>query len=393
MAIEYSLNKIKNFFVGKDILGRDAIVHSRVTFLMKRVPKEMADATRAGYLSHASCFVNLPYPAIGDWDDQIPPIIRVEEFTLTEEGREQLDELYDVNLVQADKDDTLDTWQSQWEEEAGSICSSLCDTLMESINVSGENVALLNTCKQYFTSHEFGNLEGKNLSIALLLSYVIEYIAREKFMYSNDELSRFYLSGVTEEAGWVRFSFSDGERNDFDIRADGFFPTYYKIYPSYSMSADSKNSLEEKLQKETDLFLQNNAEALNHDVWTAAYTVNEWLCQNVTYTDEKNIQNGQYYPYNSIVAPLLRKEAICSGYAKTFAYLMNKAGYEAAYCTGYTNGGIYHAWNAIVYNGEITYIDSTYNASGNHMAYFCRNKEDLKERTENSIIWFSASDD
>ena len=88
MAIEYSLNKIKNFFVGKDILGRDAIVHSRVTFLMKRVPKEMADATRAGYLSHASCFVNLPYPAIGDWDDQIPPIIRVEEFTLTEEGRE-----------------------------------------------------------------------------------------------------------------------------------------------------------------------------------------------------------------------------------------------------------------------------------------------------------------
>lgn len=229
MAIEYSLNKIKNFFVGKDILGRDAIVHSRVTFLMKRVPKEMADATRAGYLSHASCFVNLPYPAIGDWDDQIPPIIRVEEFTLTEEGREQLDELYDVNLMQTDKDDTLDTWQSQWEEEAGSICSSLCDTLMESINVSGENVALLNTCKQYFTSHEFGNLEGKNLSIALLLSYVIEYIAREKFMYSNDELSRFYLSGVTEEAGWVRFSFSDGERNNFDIRADGFFPTYVSI--------------------------------------------------------------------------------------------------------------------------------------------------------------------
>lgn len=145
--------------------------------------------------------------------------------------------------------------------------------------------------------------------------------------------------------------------------------TYYKIYPAYSMSANSKNSLEEKLQKETDLFLQNNAEALNHDVWTAAYAVNDWLCQNVTYTDEKNIQNGQYYPYNSIVAPLLRKEAICSGYAKTFAYLMNKAGYEAAYCTGYTNGGIYHAWNAIVYNGEITYIDSTYNASGNHMAY------------------------
>ena len=169
--------------------------------------------------------------------------------------------------------------------------------------------------------------------------------------------------------------------------------TYYKIYPAYSMSANSKNSLEQKLQKETDLFLQNNAEALNHDVWTAAYAVNDWLCQNVTYTDEKNIQNGQYYPYNSIVAPLLRKEAICSGYAKTFAYLMNKAGYEAAYCTGYTNGGIYHAWNAIVYNGEITYIDSTYNASGNHMAYFCRNKEDLKERTENSIIWFSASDD
>lgn len=199
MAIEYSLNKIKNFFVGKDILGRDAIVHSRVTFLMKRVPKEMADATRAGYLSHASCFVNLPYPAIGDWDDQIPPIIRVEEFTLTEEGREQLDELYDVNLVQADKDDTLDTWQSQWEEEAGSICSSLCDTLMESINVSGENVALLNTCKQYFTSHEFGNLEGKNLSIALLLSYVIEYIAREKFLFQGGILYSMGLTMLTSD--------------------------------------------------------------------------------------------------------------------------------------------------------------------------------------------------
>ncbi len=229
MAIEYSLNKIKGFFVGKDILGRDAITHLRVTFLMKRVPKEVVDATRAGYLSHASCFVNLPYPAIGDWDDQIPPIIQVEEFTLTEEGKEQLCGLYGGNLAETDKDDTLDTWQSQWEEEAGNICSSLCDTLMNSVNVSGENVALLNTCKQYFTSHEFGNLEGKNLSIALLLSYVIEYIAREKFMYSSDELEQFYLSGVVEEAGWVRFSFSDGEQNHFDIRADGFFPTYVSI--------------------------------------------------------------------------------------------------------------------------------------------------------------------
>ena len=54
--------------------------------------------------------------------------------------------------------------------------------------------------------------------------------------------------------------------------------TYYKIYPAYSMSANSKNSLEEKLQKETDLFLQNNAEALNHDAWTAAANLRGLWC-------------------------------------------------------------------------------------------------------------------
>ena len=33
MAIEYSLNKIKNFFVGKDILGRDAMYIQGSPFL------------------------------------------------------------------------------------------------------------------------------------------------------------------------------------------------------------------------------------------------------------------------------------------------------------------------------------------------------------------------
>ena len=98
------------------------------------------------------------------------------------------------------------------------------------------------------------------------------------------------------------------------------------------------------------------------------------------------MQNGKYICGLSFIIAIAGRSAFGDEFD-------TNATYEAAYCTGYTNGGIYHAWNAIVYNGEITYIDSTYNASGNHMAYFCRNKEDLKERTENSIIWFSASDD
>ena len=187
----------------------------------------------------------------------------------------------------------------------------------------------------------------------------------------------------TPDIFWVTGYHIEYDRNNL---------TYYKIYPNYNMSWNNKVSLEEKLQKETDAFLQNNASALSHDVWTAAYTINNWLCQNVTYTAEENIQDGYYYPYNSIVAPILKGEAICSGYAKTFVYLMNKAGYEAAYCTGYTSDGTYHAWNAIVCDDKTVYIDPTYNASVNPMMYFCKEKEDLNERTESSIMWFSISD-
>ena len=56
---------------------------------------------------------------------------------------------------------------------------------------------------------------------------------------------------------------------------------------------------------------------------------------------------------------LIRKKAVCEGYAKAFTLLARRAGIPCVYVTG-TTYGIAHAWNLVKVGGKYRYIDTTW---------------------------------
>lgn len=162
----------------------------------------------------------------------------------------------------------------------------------------------------------------------------------------------------------------------------------YTIYPVYILEKKKKSDIENNLIEKVNSFLQENEKSLQHDIWSAAYTVNNWIKDSVTYTTDESTNNS-YYPYNSIVGPLMHSQAICSGYAKVFCFLMGAAGYDSAYCVGYTEDGTYHAWNAVIYNDTTYWIDTTYNSTQQTDRYFFVLPEELNDRTLEMMIWYS----
>lgn len=96
----------------------------------------------------------------------------------------------------------------------------------------------------------------------------------------------------------------------------------------------------------------------------------------------------------SICGVFLNGKAVCEGYARAIAYLMQKSGIECSEAAGHVtkngtndkNGGA-HAWNIIRIDGEYYYMDSTWDDDSNTIQtvkhedfgydYFCITSEEL----------------
>ena len=165
----------------------------------------------------------------------------------------------------------------------------------------------------------------------------------------------------------------------------------YTVYPIYLLEKSKKEDIETSLNEKAKNFLYENEKSLKHDIWSASYAINNWITDSISYAADSNTETG-YYPYNSIVGPFIYSQAICSGYAKTFCFLMGAAGYDSAYCVGYTNDGTYHAWNAVRYNDTVYWIDTTYNSAQQTDKYFFVLPEEMNDRTLETIIWYSPTE-
>ncbi len=73
---------------------------------------------------------------------------------------------------------------------------------------------------------------------------------------------------------------------------------------------------------------------------------------------------------------LVKSRAVCQGYARTFAYLCQKAGIACHYCSGTTDSGGAHAWNYIDTSDGLIYVDITwYDSSENEEYLFMTQKQ------------------
>lgn len=72
-----------------------------------------------------------------------------------------------------------------------------------------------------------------------------------------------------------------------------------------------------------------------------------------------NCENDTESPYsNTIYGALVKKKALCEGYAKAFSYLCNLAGIENTIVTGQTT--VPHMWNMVKLGGNWYHVDVTW---------------------------------
>lgn len=94
--------------------------------------------------------------------------------------------------------------------------------------------------------------------------------------------------------------------------------------------------------------------------------IHDWLCANVTYGESKNDSDQDIY------GALVLGKARCAGYAKAFAYLLNKAGVKSSVISGDSideNGeSVPHAWNIVYIDGDPYYFDITWD-DGDEITY------------------------
>lgn len=87
--------------------------------------------------------------------------------------------------------------------------------------------------------------------------------------------------------------------------------------------------------------------------------IHDYLVDNVEY-DENYNSIGIYSVYGALV----KKLAVCEGYAKTFKYLLNSAGIECELIQGTATNSSgkteSHAWNAVNLDGNWYFVDATW---------------------------------
>ena len=86
--------------------------------------------------------------------------------------------------------------------------------------------------------------------------------------------------------------------------------------------------------------------------------IHDWMCDNIEYEEDSKNSDQDIY------GALVNKRAVCAGYAKAFAYLLNKIGIECEVISGTAKNmkmeEVPHAWNRVLIDGKYSYWDVTW---------------------------------
>lgn len=95
--------------------------------------------------------------------------------------------------------------------------------------------------------------------------------------------------------------------------------------------------------------------------------IHDWMCENLQYQEDYKSKDQDIY------GALVQKKAVCAGYAKAFAYLCRKAGLKCEVVSGISYNSkmeeVPHAWNEVVIDGSVCYVDVTWDDSDNNNAW------------------------
>ena len=111
--------------------------------------------------------------------------------------------------------------------------------------------------------------------------------------------------------------------------------------------------------------------------------VYEYVCSNVTY-DYGSYEEGDYHKYTTYNA-VIKKKAVCQGYASLVYRLLRESGVTARVIAG-VGASEAHAWNIAPIGGVYYNLDSTWDAnySRGSYRYFLQNQAEFVQHTRNT---------
>lgn len=112
-------------------------------------------------------------------------------------------------------------------------------------------------------------------------------------------------------------------------------------------------------------------------------TIHDYLVLSVAYDYENFLKNNVSHDSYEVYGALINKVAVCDGYTKAMALLLNKVGVHTLQVSGSGNGGN-HSWNMVKIDGQYYHVDTTWddpvpNKPGSvQYNYFLKNDKQLK---------------
>lgn len=168
-----------------------------------------------------------------------------------------------------------------------------------------------------------------------------------------------YTAGYIESATWEAMERDNGYLVEFNF-------TYYT-------DAEQEKIVDSYVKDFANLYITNDM-----DDFSRAKTVNDYIVQLATYTEESE-------SYGQSVYELISEETgVCQAYALLAYRLFLAAGLDAKYVYGYSDNQL-HAWNLVSVDGNWYHIDTTWNdvdpdePYAISYAYFLVNDEKLSE--------------
>ena len=178
----------------------------------------------------------------------------------------------------------------------------------------------------------------------------------EQMFYDMEPL--FYTDSIAElryECGYPASVFWVDDVNFLSHKSSEGELLYYSVSVTYKYSREERDRMQQEVDAAANEILSKvPADA---DMWTKALTVHDELVKRTTY--DHSLSKEHIY---DIYGVLVEREAVCTGYAKAFEYLMGKLGESAYYVkTKYDpTEGDGHAWNYFDTSDGLLYIDVTW---------------------------------
>lgn len=142
--------------------------------------------------------------------------------------------------------------------------------------------------------------------------------------------------------------------------SDGFAKMIIDV--KYEYSKDKMIEMKKLTEEKAKNIVGNLIEGKNMSDYEKELALHDYLVNNSKYDKRLYTKDMPYESYTDY-GVLVKGTGVCSSYARAMYRLLNLAGIECIYVTGYTNDGykkVAHAWNIVKIDGEYYHLDATF---------------------------------